>query len=205
MCTQVVFIQLVFSSGNWLLVVTKTCAFGSHQQETCSTNSPLQKVTASLMQLYGMYRGKDVPLYTYSLLLWYVNAELAVTSLSYTPNGAHLAVGLASGEVQVFDIESSSCIFTLEPHNEVSRDLSLKTYLNAALDKHVMDQYFSFFQYPSAASALAYSENGQRLAVGHRNGQIQIWRGMVYSILGSVWLITPSFPLHTAHTRPLSS
>jgi ankyrin repeat protein len=74
--------------------------------------------------------------------------KLAVTSLSYTPNGAHLAVGLASGEVQVFDIESSSCIFTLEPHNE----------------------------YPSAASALAYSENGQRLAIGHRNGQIQIWR-----------------------------
>jgi ankyrin repeat protein len=74
--------------------------------------------------------------------------KLAVTGLSYAPNGAHLAVGLASGEVQVFDIESNTCIFTLQPHHE----------------------------YPAAASALAYSEDGQLLAVGHRNGQIQIWR-----------------------------
>jgi WD40 repeat protein len=60
--------------------------------------------------------------------------KLAVTSLSYTPNGAHLAVGLASGEVQVFDIESSSCIFTLEPHNEVSGDLFLEIGLHAVVD-----------------------------------------------------------------------
>jgi hypothetical protein len=50
-----------------------------------------------------------------------------------------------------------------------------------------MDLYFSLFQYPSAASALAYSENGQRLAIGHRNGQIQIWRGIV---IGECQLIT---------------
>ena len=42
-----------------------------------------------------------------------------MTGLSYAPNGAHLAVGLASGEVQVFDIESNTCIFTLQPHHEV--------------------------------------------------------------------------------------
>ena len=42
-----------------------------------------------------------------------------MTGLSYSPNGAHLAVGLASGEVQVFDFESNSCIFTLKPHHEV--------------------------------------------------------------------------------------
>lgn len=34
-----------------------------------------------------------------------------------------------------------------------------------------------FMQYPSAATTVAYSENGQLLAVGHRNGQIQIWKG----------------------------
>lgn len=43
-----------------------------------------------------------------------------MTSLCYSPNGAHLTVGLASGEVQVFDIDSNSCIFTLEAHKEVS-------------------------------------------------------------------------------------
>ena len=48
-----------------------------------------------------------------------VDTELAVTGLSYAPNGAHLAVGLVSGEVQVFDIESNSCVFTLQPHHEV--------------------------------------------------------------------------------------
>ena len=42
-----------------------------------------------------------------------------MTGLSYAPNGAHLAVGLVSGEVQVFDIESNSCVFTLQPHHEV--------------------------------------------------------------------------------------
>ena len=46
--------------------------------------------------------------------------EIAVTSLCYSPNGAHLAVGLTSGEIQVFDIDSNSCIFTLRPHKEVS-------------------------------------------------------------------------------------
>ena len=44
-----------------------------------------------------------------------------MTGLSYSPNGAHLAVGLASGEVQVFDIESNTSIFTLQSHHEVGR------------------------------------------------------------------------------------
>ena len=33
-------------------------------------------------------------------------------------------------------------------------------------------------QYPSATTAVAYSENGRLLAAGHRNGQIHIWEGM---------------------------
>ena len=33
-------------------------------------------------------------------------------------------------------------------------------------------------QYPSATTAVAYSENGRLLAAGHRNGQIDIWEGM---------------------------
>ena len=98
-----------------------------------------------------------------------VDAELAVTGLSYAPNGAHLAVGLVSGEVQVFDIESNSCVFTLQPHHEVSSGTTATT---------VDIILHSFPQYPAAASALAYSEDGQLLAVGHRNGQIQIWRGL---------------------------
>ena len=45
--------------------------------------------------------------------------------------------------------------------------------------------YVFFMQYPSAATAVAYSENGQLLAVGHRNGQIQIWKGRAVSALYS--------------------
>ena len=126
-----------------------------------------------------------------------------MTSLSYTPNGAHLAVGLASGEVQVFDIESSSCIFTLEPHNEVSWDLSLKTCLHAIVNRYGL--VFLPVQYPSAASALAYSENGQRLAVGHRNGQIQIWRGISMLNTGVCSANYSLFYSVSAHTGPLSS
>lgn len=63
------------------------------------------------------------------MIVYYINliiiiAELSVTGLSYSPNGAHLAVGLASGETQVFDIESNCCIFTLETHNEVRLTIS---------------------------------------------------------------------------------
>lgn len=56
----------------------------------------------------------------------YFPPESAVKSLSYSPNGAHLAVGLASGEVQVFDIDSNCCIFTLEEHKEVSGTLHVR-------------------------------------------------------------------------------
>ena len=102
--------------------------------------------------------------------------EIAVTSVCYSPNGAHLAVGLESGEIQVFDIDSNSCIFTLKQHHEVRGDLENTSrqvfkLMSLSLSPHSL-------QYPAAASALAYSENGQLLAVGHRNGQIQIWKGV---------------------------
>ena len=52
-------------------------------------------------------------------------------SVCYSPNGAHLVAGLASGKIQVFasDIESNSCIFTLEPDAEVLQHCNLYIYL----------------------------------------------------------------------------
>ena len=41
----------------------------------------------------------------------------SINALCYSPNGAHLAVGLSSGEVQVFEILSSSPIFFLPATN----------------------------------------------------------------------------------------
>ena len=43
----------------------------------------------------------------------YVTAGTAIISMCYSPNGVHLAVGLVSGEIQVFDIESNVCLFEL--------------------------------------------------------------------------------------------
>lgn len=38
---------------------------------------------------------------------------VSITSLSYSPDASHLATGLTTGEVKVFEISSSSVIFTL--------------------------------------------------------------------------------------------
>lgn len=65
------------------------------------------------------------------------STESVVKSLSYSPNGAHLAVGLASGEVQVFDIDSNCCIFTLEQHKEVSDTLHARMPLSSYLSSIV--------------------------------------------------------------------
>lgn len=73
-----------------------------------------------------------------------------VTSLSYSPDGAHLAAGLSNGEVQVFEISSSGPIFTLQKP-----------------------------QRTSPATAMAYSEDGGLLAVGHHNGLLQQWEAYI--------------------------
>ena len=116
-------------------------------------------------------------MYTVYCQLSLSSPECAVTSLCYSPNGAHLAAGLASGEIQVFDIESNSCIFTLEP-NTVSRCV-----VNESSAWFTSPS--SLLQNPSPTCAVAYSEDGQLLAAGHRNGQIQIWEGMYVHM--SLW------------------
>ena len=41
------------------------------------------------------------------------STDVSITSLSYSPDASHLATGLTTGEVKVFEISSSNVIFTL--------------------------------------------------------------------------------------------
>lgn len=117
----------------------------------------------------------------------------SVCCLCYSPDCAQLAAGLSTGEVQVFEIACSSSIFLLPPpkvtttiaHHDflqyhdhlVLRMLNL-TLIVLALIINFAKIFFQCVQEVSPATAMAYSEDGKRFTVGHRNGYIQIWEGI---------------------------
>ncbi|XP_019848951.1 PREDICTED: uncharacterized protein LOC109580353 isoform X2 [Amphimedon queenslandica] len=70
-----------------------------------------------------------------------------ISSLCYSPNGEHIAVGLASGDIHIIHSETGSLLFTLRCNDD-----------------------------RSAVRSLCYSSTGLQLASGHSRGSLQLWK-----------------------------
>lgn len=104
----------------------------------CSENLCIWEVASGvLLQKFMVYKGI---LNYYILVLvaiffmsnYELSPESTITSLCYSPDDAQLAAGLASGEVQVFDIRSSSSLFLLPKPYVSIIDLDSVRWFNCA-------------------------------------------------------------------------
>jgi len=82
----------------------------------------------------------------------HLSIDASISSLCYSPqpdgcSRPHLATGLTTGEVKVFE-PLSGPLFTLQ---------------------HPVDK--------SAVTSIAYSRDGKTFVVGHENGELHFWRG----------------------------
>ena len=132
-------------------------------------------------------------------LLNCLSIDAPISSLCYSPqpdggSRPHLATGLTTGEVKMFE-PLSGPIFTLQ-HPVVS---SVRC---AILIMMIIIPYL-IMQEKSAVSSIAYSSDGKIFAVGHENGELHFWRGnklplTLQSILIKCYVITNSNHLHNS-------
>lgn len=94
-----------------------------------------------------------------------MNSGAMVTSLAYSANGRQLCAGLKSGIIQVFNLSSKAQQFALETQTV------LYLYL---INNSISFVYFLFIQ--CAISCMEFSPNGQYLAVGTSDGNIELWK-----------------------------
>jgi WD40 repeat protein len=77
----------------------------------------------------------------------------AILSLCYSPSGSQVAAGLYSGEIQVFDILSSSPAFLLPPTNvrfspfmHTHKEWAVRYQIMAARDTHTKKKHLLTFE-----------------------------------------------------------
>ena len=109
---------LILPADLWPLDVPKHCVSGTQRVGTSFKSSPLKMVSVHNNYIALVYGYKfTISTYFYYYYLLYLNPPGAkISSVTYSPNGCHLATGLSNGEVQVFETSSSSPVFYLMRH-----------------------------------------------------------------------------------------
>jgi len=108
-----------------------------------------------------------------------------VASVSWTNQGGHLGVGTSSGEVQIWDTETSRKVRTLTGHTGDVNALSWNGYVLSTgsqdgliihRDVRQKEHYFRRIQaHSQRVCGLKWSPDGQQLASGSNGNMVRIW------------------------------
>lgn len=114
-----------------------------------------------------------------------LNSDDSISRLAFSPTGLQLATGDSSGRVCVYDLQTRSLLTSMTVQEPLSsgsahsppRELKVPHVLGGSvrLRDYETDEPGSRLDRPSPTSAIAYSPNGQQIAVGTSNGMIQLW------------------------------
>lgn len=139
-----------------------------------------------------------------------VERQLCVTSVAWHSDGKLLAIGTDAAEIQIWDTDTKQLVQTQKPHS--GRVVSLSWNGNvlasgsrdatvALCDIRESRPFSSLSGHTQEVCGLRWSTNGQQLASGGNDNQLNIWDFKRYSME-----CTPLFSLrgHTAAVKALS-